>query len=60
MFAACRARPWVGGLMLWDRPARLYALADAESNDDYCPYGKPAGQYLESAYRQWQADARAE
>lgn len=46
--------------MLWDRPARLYALADAESNDDYCPYGKPAGQYLESAYRQWQADARAE
>lgn len=60
MFAACRARPWVGGLMLWDWSARLYALADAESNDDYCPYGKPAGQYLESAYRQWQADARAE
>lgn len=60
MFAACRARSWVGGLMLWDCPARLYALADAESNDDYCPYGKPAGQYLESAYRQWQADARVE
>ncbi|WP_443592175.1 glycoside hydrolase family 113 [Agromyces atrinae] len=58
MLDACRERPWVGGLMLWDWPADLYALEDAAGNDDYCPYGKPAGDYLRSAYADWRASAR--
>lgn len=43
MFAACEAREWVRGLMPWDWPAALHPLERAASNDDYCPYGKPAG-----------------
>jgi len=50
MFDACAAREWVGGFMLWDWPAELYGLADAETNDDYCPYGKPAGAWLRERY----------
>ena len=52
MFAACDARPWMRGFMLWDWPAGLYSAADAEADDDYCPYGKPAGAFLRDAYRQ--------
>ncbi len=37
--------------MLWDWPASLYAAEDAAVNDDYCPYGKPAGAYLREAYQ---------
>ncbi len=48
MFAACDARPWMRGFMLWDWPPTLYAAEDA--NDDYCPYGKPAGDFLREAY----------
>ena len=51
MFAACDARPWMRGFMLWDWPARLYSPAEADANDDYCPYGKPAGELLREAYR---------
>ncbi|MFC5434910.1 1,4-beta-xylanase [Microbacterium suwonense] len=51
MFDAVAARPWVGGLMLWDWPAELYSLDEAPGNDDYCPYGKPAGQWLRERYR---------
>ena len=51
MFAACDARPWVRGFMLWDWPPRLYAADAAADNDDYCPYGKPAGEFLREAYR---------
>lgn len=51
MFDACDARPWVRGFMLWDWPPALYAAADASENDDYCPYGKPAGEYLREKYR---------
>jgi hypothetical protein len=51
MFAACDARPWVRGFMLWDWPPRLYAADEAAANDDYCPYGKPAGEFLRDAYR---------
>ncbi len=51
MFDACAARDWVGGFMLWDWPAQLYAHGDAAENDDYCPYGKPAGQWLRERYR---------
>jgi len=50
MFAACDARPWMRGFMLWDWPPLLYAAGDAAENDDYCPYGKPAGEYLREAY----------
>lgn len=57
MLAACRSRPWVGGLMLWDWPAQLYSRDVAASNDDYCPYGKPAGDYLALAYAEWKGQA---
>jgi hypothetical protein len=41
-FTACAARDWVGGFLLWDWPARLYAETDAATDDDYCMFGKPA------------------
>ncbi len=50
MFDAFSRREWVGGIMLWDWPAQLYAASDAAANDDYCPYGKPAGSYLRDTY----------
>ncbi|MGM7669087.1 glycoside hydrolase family 113 [Microbacterium sp. A93] len=50
MFAACARRPWVRGWFLWDWPPQLYDLADAAANDDYCPYGKPAGDFLRATY----------
>jgi len=59
MFAACDARPWVRGFMLWDWPARLYSPAEAAANDDYCPYGKPAGTFLREAYLARASDAEA-
>lgn len=51
MFAACDERPWMRGFMLWDWPAELYSPDKAAANDDYCPYGKPAGAFLRDAYR---------
>lgn len=51
MFEACDSRDWVRGFMLWDWPARLYTLGEASLNDDYCPYGKPAGEFLRRAYQ---------
>ncbi|MGX5696516.1 glycoside hydrolase family 113 [Agromyces soli] len=53
MFDECRARPWVRGLMLWDWPAELYPAAEAEENDDYCPYGKPAARIMAEQYAAW-------
>ena len=50
MFEACAPRAWAGGFMLWDWPARLYSADEATANDDYCPYGKPAGEYLRAQY----------
>ena len=58
MFAACDGRPWVRGFMLWDWPPRLYAADEAAANDDYCPYGKPAGEFLREVYRLRAGDAR--
>ena len=58
MFDACRSRDWVRGLMLWDWPATLYGLDEAGANDDYCPYGKPAGEYMTRQYAAWNEDAR--
>ncbi|QIG41177.1 1,4-beta-xylanase [Microbacterium sp. 4R-513] len=54
MLRACRARPWLRGLMLWDWPATLYSREEAHLNDDYCPYGKPAGSYIAEAFRAWE------
>ena len=51
MFDACGRRPWMRGFMLWDWPPALYDAADAATDDDYCPYGKPAGAYLRDTYR---------
>ena len=56
MISACRARPWVRGLMLWDWPPVLYSPDDADANDDYCPYAKPAGGYLRAQYAAWHRD----
>ncbi|TPX03193.1 1,4-beta-xylanase, partial [Schumannella luteola] len=53
MFRAVRARRWVRGLMLWDWPARLYPEQAAAADDDYCPYGKPAGEFMAAQYRDW-------
>ncbi|MDN3240876.1 glycoside hydrolase family 113 [Glycomyces tritici] len=50
MFAACDARPWVGGFMLWDWPPRLYTEDEAAANDDYCPYAKPAADVIARHY----------
>lgn len=60
MLRACRERDWVRGLMLWDWPADLYPAADAAQNDDYCPYGKPAGAELIAQYDAWRTQSRAE
>ncbi|MDT0179832.1 hypothetical protein Q9S36_06350 [Microbacterium sp. ARD31] len=51
IFDAWGEREWVSGFFLWDWPAELYAPDAAEDNDDYCPYGKPAGEFLRSHYR---------
>jgi len=59
MFEAIRRREWIAGTVLWDWPAELYPLADAPRNDDYCPYGKPAGAYLRDTYRALQRKASA-
>ena len=50
MFAACDARDWMRGFMLWDWPPRLFAASDAAGDDDYCPFGKPAGAFLRETY----------
>ncbi|TXK19935.1 1,4-beta-xylanase [Homoserinibacter sp. GY 40078] len=57
MFRAVRARPWVRGLMLWDWPAHLYPEQAAAQNDDYCPYGKPAGTFMAEQYREWSRES---
>ena len=43
-------RPWMLGFMLWDWPAILYDIKEAETNRDYCLYGKPAEQLTASVY----------
>lgn len=52
MLAACDARPWMRGFMLWDWPPSLYAEGDAAGNDDYCVFGKPAGALVASTFRE--------
>jgi len=50
MVDACDRREWMRGFMLWDWPPLLYPLAEAGTNDDYCPYGKPAAEFLRETY----------
>jgi len=50
-FAACARRDWVRGFVLWDWPAHVYAEQDAATNDDYCPFGKPAERIIADHYR---------
>lgn len=50
MFAACDKRPWIGGFMLWDWPAHLYAEEQASANDDYCMFGKAAERTVHDYY----------
>ncbi|MFG1735226.1 glycoside hydrolase family 113 [Paenibacillus sp. 843] len=50
MFAACTKREWMQGYMLWDWPARLYSGEEASLNDDYCMYGKQAGETVRNYY----------
>jgi hypothetical protein len=38
--------------MMWDWPPRLYAEANAAVDDDYRPYGKPAGALMARHYRE--------
>ena len=42
MIKAVEKRPWVSGFVLWDWPAALYALSEAEKQGGYNIYGKPA------------------
>lgn len=51
MFTACARRAWVSGFFLWDWPARLYPVDQAEQDDDYCVYGKPGAEVVTTAYR---------
>jgi hypothetical protein len=50
MFAACAARNWMQGYMLWDWPAALYPASDAAANDDYCVYAKPAAEVVHAEF----------
>ncbi|MFC0212317.1 1,4-beta-xylanase [Paenibacillus chartarius] len=50
MFDKLDNKPWFYGYMLWDWPAKLYSREEAESNDDYCIYGKPAEKTVRDYY----------
>ncbi len=50
MFDALGDQEWFYGFMLWDWPAELYSLNEADKNDDYCVYGKPAARVVQSFY----------
>lgn len=51
MLTAGRRRPWVGGFMLWDWPARLYAPEDAVTDTDYCVFAKAGAVVVAAHYR---------
>ena len=51
MLTACAARPWVGGFMLWDWPARLYPADQASADTDYCMYAKAGADVVVRHYR---------
>ena len=51
MFAATARRPWVGGFMLWDWPARLPEESRAAQDTDYCMFGKQAERTVREHFR---------
>ncbi|MNO60005.1 hypothetical protein D3C76_506060 [compost metagenome] len=50
MLSKCNARDWVGGLMLWDWPAKLYDRNQGSADDGYCVYGKEAESVIREHY----------
>lgn len=48
--ATTARRPWVRGFAFWDWPARLYPAATADSDVDYCIYGKDAERLVRQHY----------
>ena len=46
------AEPWFLGYFWWDWKARLYEPEQAESNTDFCAFGKPAKKVLQHWYSQ--------
>ncbi|MBC7549385.1 MAG: 1,4-beta-xylanase [Cellulomonas sp.] len=50
MLSACAGRPWVGGFMLWDWPARLYEPGDAPADGGYCMYAKAGAEVVARHY----------
>jgi hypothetical protein len=57
MLGAAAERPWVGGFMLWDWPARLYDEAQAPADGDYCMFGKQAERTVREHYAERRAPA---
>ncbi|MFD2670889.1 glycoside hydrolase family 113 [Marinicrinis sediminis] len=51
MFRHCEQREWVGGFMLWDWPAELYAAEEAAADKDYNVYAKPAEEIVATYYQ---------
>ena len=51
------SRNWMDGFMLWDWPAVLYPIEQADSNRDYCVFGKPAEQLLAEVYKKQQKES---
>jgi len=51
MLTACATRPWVGGFMLWDWPAELYAPEDGATEDGYCMYGKAGTEVVRRHFK---------
>jgi len=51
MFEKTKDRSWVGGFGLWDWKTYLYDEADANKNDDYAVFGKPAEKIIKAYYQ---------
>lgn len=56
MFDKTRERDWMQGFGLWDWKAILYSESEAESNDDYAVYGKPAEKVIKEFYQSVKPD----
>lgn len=50
MFTLLNDEPWFYGYMLWDWPANLYEVDDAEDHRNYCFYGKTAEEVIRTYY----------
>lgn len=50
MFRATNKRDWVRGYAFWDWKAKLYPIEQAENDQDYAVYGKPAEKVIQAYY----------